>query len=178
MNRNLQNRRQIWSIHIQSKMGHMQVCTLLQTDNHASTPPLSFLQAGCPSCRPTNSVKALKAYALWSFLMVLALAACSTIVAVRWRDHQAEAASRHHVPVGIPAPAAAELRLLSELHPLGRPRARHLQADQLEGRLASLGYPQEQAGHELRDDGPSAEVSCTACLHLVLSGHIRTYTPV
>jgi len=27
----------------------------------ASTPPLSFLQAGCPSCRPTNSVKALKA---------------------------------------------------------------------------------------------------------------------
>jgi len=35
-------------------------CILLQTDNHASTPPLSFLQAGCPSCRPTNSVKALK----------------------------------------------------------------------------------------------------------------------
>jgi len=37
----------------------MQVCTLLHTDNHASTPPLSFLQDGCPSCRPTNSVKAL-----------------------------------------------------------------------------------------------------------------------
>jgi len=30
-------------------------------DNHANIPPLSFLQAGCPSCRPTNSVKALKA---------------------------------------------------------------------------------------------------------------------
>ena len=43
------------------QLGHMQVCTSLQTDNHASTPPLSFLQAGCPSCRPTNSVKALKA---------------------------------------------------------------------------------------------------------------------
>jgi len=42
-------------------LGHMQVCTSLQTDNHASTPPLSFLQAGCPSFRPTNSVKALKA---------------------------------------------------------------------------------------------------------------------
>jgi len=40
----------------------MQVCTSLQTDNHTSTPPLCFLQAGCPSCRPTNSVKALKAY--------------------------------------------------------------------------------------------------------------------
>jgi len=37
----------------------MQVCTLLQTDNH--TPPLIFLLTGCPSCRPTNSVKALKA---------------------------------------------------------------------------------------------------------------------
>ena len=47
-----------WQWH---QLGHMQVCTLLQTDNHASTPPLSFLQAGCPSCRPTNSVKAMKA---------------------------------------------------------------------------------------------------------------------
>jgi len=43
------------------QLGHVQVCTSLQTGNHASTPPLSFLQAGCPSCRPTNSVKALKA---------------------------------------------------------------------------------------------------------------------
>ena len=42
-------------------LGHMQVCTSLQTDNHASTPSLSFLQAGCPSCHPTNSVKALEA---------------------------------------------------------------------------------------------------------------------
>ena len=47
-----------WQWH---QLGHMQVCTSLQTDNHASTPPLVFLQAGCPSCRPTNSVKALKA---------------------------------------------------------------------------------------------------------------------
>jgi len=43
------------------RVGHMQVCTLLQTDNHTSTSPLSFLQAGCPSCRPTNSVKARQA---------------------------------------------------------------------------------------------------------------------
>ena len=27
------------------QLGYMQVCTSLQTDNHASTPPLSFLQA-------------------------------------------------------------------------------------------------------------------------------------
>jgi len=44
-----------------NQLGHTHVCTSLQTDNHASTPPLCFLQAGCPSCRPTNSVKALKA---------------------------------------------------------------------------------------------------------------------
>jgi len=45
-------------------MDHMQViCTLLQTDNHASTSSLilSFLQAVCPSCHPTNGVEALKA---------------------------------------------------------------------------------------------------------------------
>jgi len=46
-----------WQWH---QLGCMQVCTSLQSDNHASTPPLNFLQAGCPSCRPTNSVKALK----------------------------------------------------------------------------------------------------------------------
>jgi len=33
----------------------MQICTSPQTDNHASTPPLSFLQASCPSCHPTAS---------------------------------------------------------------------------------------------------------------------------
>jgi len=33
----------------------------LQIDNQASIPPLRFLQAGCPSCHPTNSIKALKA---------------------------------------------------------------------------------------------------------------------
>jgi len=46
-----------WQWH---QLGHMQVCTSFQTDNHASTLPLSFLQAGCLSCFPTNSVKALK----------------------------------------------------------------------------------------------------------------------
>jgi len=47
-----------WQWH---QLGHMQVCNSLHTDNHASTPPLSFLQAGCPSCHPSNSIKALKA---------------------------------------------------------------------------------------------------------------------
>ena len=50
-----------WQWH---QLGHMQVCTSLQTDNHVSTPPLSFLLAGCPSCCPTNSDKALKLLAM------------------------------------------------------------------------------------------------------------------
>jgi len=48
-----------WQWH---QLGHMQVCISLQADNHANTPPLSFfIHAGCHSCRPTDSVKALKA---------------------------------------------------------------------------------------------------------------------
>ena len=35
--------------------GHMQVCT-----RSRQITTTQFLQAGCPSCRPTNSVKALK----------------------------------------------------------------------------------------------------------------------
>jgi len=49
----------------------MQVCISLQTDNHATHqhPTTEFLQAGCPSCCSTNSVRALKAQAqdLWSY---------------------------------------------------------------------------------------------------------------
>ena len=37
------------------------VCKSAPRSNHASTTPLSFIQAGCPSCHPANSGKALKA---------------------------------------------------------------------------------------------------------------------
>ena len=62
----------------------MQVSTLLQTDNHTNTSPLSFLQAGCPSCCPTNSVKALKAVKL--------KLRRSMLVAVRWRIYSCQVA--------------------------------------------------------------------------------------
>ena len=61
---------------------YMQVCTSLETDNHASTSLISFLQAGCPSCRPTNSVKALKA--LWRINLIIFRGFCqrqSSVVA-------------------------------------------------------------------------------------------------
>jgi len=47
-----------WQWH---QLDHMQIiCILFQTDNHASTSSLNFLQAGCSSWRPANSVKGLK----------------------------------------------------------------------------------------------------------------------
>ena len=42
-----------WQWH---QLGHMQVCTLLQTDNHASTPLLSFYRPDAlPAAQPTAS---------------------------------------------------------------------------------------------------------------------------
>jgi len=40
-----------WQWH---QLGRMQVCTLLQTDNHASTPPLSFFTGRMPFLPPNE----------------------------------------------------------------------------------------------------------------------------
>ena len=38
------------------QLGHMQVCTMLQTDNHANTSPLSFYRLDAlPAAQPTVS---------------------------------------------------------------------------------------------------------------------------
>jgi len=69
----------------------MQVCISLQTDNHASTPPLkSFLQAGCPSCRPTNSIKALKAKPYLVQLVIFDIISISLISEVIQQDNVVE----------------------------------------------------------------------------------------
>jgi len=42
-----------WQWH---QLDHMQVCTLLQTDNHTSTPPLCFYRLDAlPAAKPTAS---------------------------------------------------------------------------------------------------------------------------
>jgi len=42
-----------WQWH---QLGHMQVCTSLHTDNHTSTPPLSFYRLDVlPAAQPTVS---------------------------------------------------------------------------------------------------------------------------
>ena len=40
-----------WQLHY---LGHMQVCTPVQTDNHASTPPLSFFTCRMPFLTPNQ----------------------------------------------------------------------------------------------------------------------------
>jgi len=43
-----------WQWH---QLGHMQVCTSLQTDNHANIPPLSFFTARMPFLPPNQQCK-------------------------------------------------------------------------------------------------------------------------
>jgi len=40
------------------QLGHMQVCSLLQSDNHASTPPLSFFTGRVPFLPPNQQCQA------------------------------------------------------------------------------------------------------------------------
>jgi len=72
----------------------MQVCTLLQTDNYASTTPLSFLQAGCPSCRQTNSVIALKAQQLNELITQFNLKCCKEVVMYKAKQQAMQRKSR------------------------------------------------------------------------------------
>jgi len=50
-----------WQWH---QLGHMQVCTSLQTDNHARTPPLSFYR---PDALPATQPTASKHWRQWWF---------------------------------------------------------------------------------------------------------------
>jgi len=43
-----------WQWH---QLDHMQVCTSLQTDNHASTPPLSFFTGRMPFLLPNQQLQ-------------------------------------------------------------------------------------------------------------------------
>lgn len=60
--------------------------------------------------------------------------------------------------MGVPAEAAPGSRVLSALHQVDEPGEGCLQAGGLQGGLPTMGNAQEQAGHELRDDGQGAEV--------------------
>ncbi|KAL4713576.1 hypothetical protein ACJJTC_006164, partial [Scirpophaga incertulas] len=76
--------------------------------------------------------------------------------AARARRQAQEPRGLHHVPVGVPAEAAAGPRVLPALHQVDQSREGRVQARRLQGRVAPVGAAQEQAGHELRDHGPRA----------------------
>jgi len=62
-----------WQWH---QLGRMQIRTSLQTDNHASTSYSVFLRARCPSCHPTNSVKALNIMIITELLILFCCLQC------------------------------------------------------------------------------------------------------
>ena len=47
-----------WQWH---QLGHMQICTLLQTDNHTSTPPLSYFTGRMPFLPPNQQRQSTEA---------------------------------------------------------------------------------------------------------------------
>jgi len=58
-----------WQWH---QLGHMQVCTSLQTDNHDSIPPLIFLQAFLPPNQQRQSTEGTyKEYKLFTIVFVV-----------------------------------------------------------------------------------------------------------
>jgi len=66
-----------WQWH---QLGHMQVCTSLQTDNHASTPPLCSFTGRMPFLPPNQqhqSTKGLKTK-MYNYCKMLAVAQYST----------------------------------------------------------------------------------------------------
>jgi len=86
-----------WQWH---QLGHMQVCTSLQSDNHTSIPPLSFLQAGCPSCHPTNSVKSHHLWIKHTEFIQLVVQQVVVNPAKRHFSKPARLSSLHHSKVG------------------------------------------------------------------------------
>jgi len=51
-----------WQWH---QLDHMQVCTLLQTDNHASTPPLNFFTGRMPFLPPNQQRQSTEGWIHW-----------------------------------------------------------------------------------------------------------------
>jgi len=66
-------------------LGYMQVCTSLETDNHASTPPLSFLHGRMPFLPPNQQQQSTEApYSVCSVLNIEYCNLCNSYLVV---DH-------------------------------------------------------------------------------------------
>ena len=56
-----------WQWH---QLGYMQVCTSLQTDNHASTPPLSFFTGRVPFLPPNQQHQSTEGIHTFTYLLI------------------------------------------------------------------------------------------------------------
>ena len=63
-----------WQWH---QLGHMQLCTLLQTDNHASTPPLSFFTGRMPFLQPNQQRQSNEGQTVDGKLITLSVHLCT-----------------------------------------------------------------------------------------------------
>ena len=72
-----------WQWH---QLGRVQVCTSLQTDNHASTPPLSFFTGRMPFLPPDQQRQSTegKGYCYCSSLLLLSRCWCRRVCASTW----------------------------------------------------------------------------------------------
>ena len=68
------------------QLGRMQVCISLQTDNHASTPPLSFFRLDALPAAQPNSVKAQKVHFSYICLVTYILFLFPSIIVIRTID--------------------------------------------------------------------------------------------
>jgi len=85
-------------------LGYMQVCTSSQTTTPTSHYSV-FLQSGCPSCRPTNSVKALKEIIKTTTQKCLEMSSESVTLSQRHSQtvsHDCSTDSKTPVTVGCP----------------------------------------------------------------------------
>ena len=58
----------------------------------------------------------------------------------------------------VPVATSSYGRILPSLHHVDQPGDGHIQAARFQGRVTTVGQAEEQAGHELRNDGQGAEV--------------------
>ena len=80
-----------WQWH---QLGHMQVCTSLQTDNHASNPPLKFFTGRMPFLPPNQQRHSTEGIELYGVRKIGVLETTTTAT-VLWPLYRSVCVSRH-----------------------------------------------------------------------------------
>ena len=81
-----------WQWH---QLGHMQVCTSLQTDNHASTPPLSLFTGRMPFLPPNQQRQSTEGTHTHIYIYTLTVSRSVAEWLVCWTQAQKDPGSNH-----------------------------------------------------------------------------------